>query len=310
MIPISPISPIFLVFLLPFLLSQIKLSAGTGGESPLFSGSKIEGASGATDGKFQSEILKCEVAYLIYLPPSYEKEKDRRWPVVYWYPGEDYRPRYFDTLASRLNQAAQNKLAPEMIVVQMIGLGAEAYLLPSAGKDKADLQDKGSAKAADASQRPAEAVLLKELIPHIDKTYRTLAQRDRRAIEGFFLGTFGAMRLGFGHPEVFGIISLAPGSDRDYKGEDTAVEGLAFAEKNKAYLRANLTAIRIVIGKNDSLRPVCEAIREKLKALGIPNGYDLQDSTPELYPRLIYESDARPYEFYFSAFQVPLMKRR
>ena len=40
------------------------------------------------------------------------------------------------------------------------------------------------------------------LIPHIDATYRTIADRKHRALEGFSMGSWGAAHLAFKHPEV------------------------------------------------------------------------------------------------------------
>ena len=39
--------------------------------------------------------------------------------------------------------------------------------------------------------KPVETVIIKELIPHIDRTYRTVARREGRAIEGSSMGGFG-----------------------------------------------------------------------------------------------------------------------
>jgi len=54
-----------------------------------------------------------------------------------------------------------------------------------------------------------EDVFIKELIPHIDKTYRTIARRGGRGIEGFSQGGRGTTRIMFKHPQLF--ISAAPG---------------------------------------------------------------------------------------------------
>ena len=44
---------------------------------------------------------------------------------------------------------------------------------------------------------------VKELIPHIDKTYRTIARREGRCIEGFSMGGRGSTRLVMKYPEMF-----------------------------------------------------------------------------------------------------------
>jgi len=48
-----------------------------------------------------------------------------------------------------------------------------------------------------------ETIFIKELIPHIDATYRTIAARHGRCIEGFSMGGRGATRLAMKYPELF-----------------------------------------------------------------------------------------------------------
>lgn len=49
--------------------------------------------------------------------------------------------------------------------------------------------------------------LLQELIPFVDAKYRTLADRDHRAVCGKSSGGYGAMVLGMRHPDVFGLVA-------------------------------------------------------------------------------------------------------
>jgi endo-1,4-beta-xylanase len=49
---------------------------------------------------------------------------------------------------------------------------------------------------------------MKDFIPHIDATYRTIASREGRSVDGFSMGGFGAAHLGFKYPELFGVISI------------------------------------------------------------------------------------------------------
>ena len=59
---------------------------------------------------------------------------------------------------------------------------------------------------------PLETVIVKDLIPHVDATYRTLASREFRAIEGFSMGGYGAAYIGFKYPDVFGVVSILAGA--------------------------------------------------------------------------------------------------
>lgn len=59
--------------------------------------------------------------------------------------------------------------------------------------------------------RPVETALVRDLIPHIDATYSTIAARNGRTIGGYSMGGAGAVRLGFAYPELFGaVVALSP----------------------------------------------------------------------------------------------------
>jgi endo-1,4-beta-xylanase len=59
---------------------------------------------------------------------------------------------------------------------------------------------------------PMETITIDELIPHIDSTYRTIATRSGRAIEGFSMGGYGAAYLGPKYHELFSSISVLSGA--------------------------------------------------------------------------------------------------
>ena len=51
-----------------------------------------------------------------------------------------------------------------------------------------------------------EDFMVQELVPYIDGNFRTLPDRDSRAITGIFMGGYGAIRLAMRHPDVFGSV--------------------------------------------------------------------------------------------------------
>ena len=56
-----------------------------------------------------------------------------------------------------------------------------------------------------------ETFVVNELVPWVDAEFRTLPQRQRRAVAGHSMGGQGAMRLGMRHPDVFGIVGNVMG---------------------------------------------------------------------------------------------------
>jgi Putative esterase len=143
---------------------------------------------------------------------------------------------------------------------------------------------------------PVESVLVKELIPHIDATYRTVAGRQGRAVDGFSMGGFGAAHLGFKYPEVFGVVSIqeppllgpelksplparawsklfpsAMGGDLDYFH---ANDPFVLAARNADALR-DRSVIRIIAHDEDEhwLVPRCEELHQVLLKLGIAHQF-------------------------------------
>jgi len=140
--------------------------------------------------------------------------------------------------------------------------------------------------------------MIKDLIPYIDRHYRTIADRAGRLIEGFSMGGYGAAHLGFKYPELFGTIvanSGAVGYGNDSPTDDTSNQDYPeeqpqyLAEKNADQLRGR-TRIRIAVGANDYLLPVNRDLHETLTRLKIEHEYevvpDVRHSWREFYQKL------------------------
>lgn len=160
--------------------------------SPASNSKMSQIAKGLQHGTFQSPSMKLDVGYHIYLPPSYGSDNEARFPVVYHLhggrPGGEFKSI---NLAGYVDKAIRDgKLCPTI------------YVFPNGGPMSwYNYPEKENALGED--------VFVKELIPHIDKTYRTIGSRKGRAIEGFSQGGRGATRILFKHPELW--CSAAPG---------------------------------------------------------------------------------------------------
>src|SRR5947208_5545063 len=116
---------------------------------------------------FFSKALNREVGYCIYLPPGYATETTRRYPVIYNLHGAGGNELHSFTDAKVLHDGIVAGRWPPMIMVLPNGGQATFY------KDSAD------------GKLPAETLIIREFIPYVDATYRTIAARGGRAIEGF-----------------------------------------------------------------------------------------------------------------------------
>jgi enterochelin esterase-like enzyme len=138
----------------------------------------------------------------VYLPPSYKTEKGRRYPVVYMLHGfTDDDAKWFGMVKhwinfpEVINKALADGKTREMIVV-----------MPNAFT-----RFKGSMYSSSVTIGDWETFITKELVGHIDSKYRTLAQRESRALAGHSMGGYGTMRLGMKYPDAFSsIYALSP----------------------------------------------------------------------------------------------------
>ncbi|MBI5774426.1 MAG: beta-galactosidase, partial [Verrucomicrobia bacterium] len=142
---------------------------------------------------FDSKTVGEKVSYLLYLPPGYEEAKERRYPVVYWLHGIGGSQQGVPGITARVTSAIEAGKTPPFIMVFVNGMIRSSYV------DSAD------------GKIPVETVTIKELIPHVDATYRTIATRAGRMIEGFSMGGGGAAKWGFKHPDLFGSSSIGDG---------------------------------------------------------------------------------------------------
>ena len=140
---------------------------------------------------FRSPSMGVEVGYCIYLPAQYAANKKKRFPVVYYLHGG--RPG---------SEIKSVKLVPWIHAAMKEGRVAPAlYVFVNGGPvSHYNMGKKG---------QMGEDVFIKELIPHVDATYRTIPGREGRGLEGFSQGGRGTARIMFRHPHLF--VSAAPG---------------------------------------------------------------------------------------------------
>jgi len=143
----------------------------------------------------------------VYLPPSYRESETTRYPVIYLLAG------FASSGMSFLNFSFGRPTLPEMLD-SMIRKGE----MPEAIVVMPECMTRygGSQYVDSAATGPYESYLTGELIPHIDRQFRTLAAARHRAIVGKSSGGFGALRLGMNHPELFAAVGCHSG-DMDFE---------------------------------------------------------------------------------------------
>ncbi|HEY0804669.1 MAG TPA: alpha/beta hydrolase-fold protein, partial [Pseudonocardiaceae bacterium] len=160
---------------------------------------------------FDSELLRDNVLgdpaqrpLWVYVPPGYDDEPDRRYPAVYaiqgytghlemWRNRTPFRQPFTET-ADRVFATGE---APPTVVVYVDAWtaygGSQFVDSPGTGRYHSYLCD--------------------EIVPWVDARYRTLADRDHRAIMGKSSGGFGAMITPMLRPDLFGALATHAGDN-------------------------------------------------------------------------------------------------
>jgi enterochelin esterase-like enzyme len=145
---------------------------------------------------------------LVYLPPNYDTQTKKRYPVLYLQHGggEDETGWIRQGRANFIldNLLAEGKCKP-MIVVMAYGYARRA------GQAPPDLTDKrfGSPEMLKAMQEMMLAFeddVTQALIPFMDKTYRTIPDRDHRAMAGLSMGGMQTFQITLNHLDLFSYI--------------------------------------------------------------------------------------------------------
>ncbi len=145
----------------------------------------------------RSQALEREWRYTIYLPPGYEDE-ERAYPTVYLlhgYGGEDTNwVRYGDAAMTADSLIAADAIPPMILVMPD---GMNSWWVDS---------DAGEGFGA------VETAFIEDLVPEVDRAYRTIPLRRARMIGGLSMGGYGAIHLALKHPELFGAAASLSGA--------------------------------------------------------------------------------------------------
>ncbi len=151
---------------------------------------KIHGT--ALEGNLEGDAVDREV--IVFLPPSYAKEKSRRYPVVYALHGYSIGAEQWskEIHVPQTIEGAFAQGAKEMIVV-----------LP----DSKTLHN-GSMYSSSVTTGDFERFIAHDVVSYIDAHYRTIPNRLGRGLVGHSMGGYGATRIGMKHADVFGSLYI------------------------------------------------------------------------------------------------------
>jgi len=136
-----------------------------------------------------SKILARAVPYCVLLPPSYDTEKTRRYPILYLLHGLGDNDQFL------IHSGGMNLVED---LWEQHALGELLIVTPAAGASFYINSHDG--------ERRYEDFFLKEFMPGVEKRYRAQPGRGSRGIAGISMGGYGALHIAFRHPQLFAAV--------------------------------------------------------------------------------------------------------
>lgn len=161
-------------------------------------------ASEIVHGTFASKTLNRDYAYNIYLPDGYQSS-GLSYPVLYLLHGNLGTENSWVGPGS-IQQTADELIAAKKIKPQLIVVPADPKFW-----------------WADGVEEKALTAFVRDLVPHIDQSWRSLGNREGRTIAGYSAGGFGAVNIALQYPEMFAAAApLSPAVYAPIPPEDSS----------------------------------------------------------------------------------------
>lgn len=239
----------------------------------------------------------------VYTPPGYDSDTAVRYPVLYLQHG-----------AGEDERGWPNQGRVGIIMDNLIAAGQARPMLVVMGNGYAQRPGEADAPPAPGTApdfrrmfSALDDVFIKDLIPTIDSTYRTIPDRDHRALAGLSMGGFQAYMIGLNHTDTFGSIGGFSGAGGGFGGPidiKTANNGI-MADPDAFNKRMRLLWLGVGTAEPQRMHDSVHGYHAALEQAGIKHVYYESPGTAhewltwrrdlhEFAPLLFQERDARP----------------
>lgn len=143
-----------------------------------------------------------EIKFNVLFPKDYKEDTESRYPVVYMLKGYGEAGKDWNSWISQIKTLEANDLQP------MIYIFPECY-------------NSYYCNSYDGKNLYMD-MIVNDLVAYVDRSFRTIADREHRAVMGYSMGGFGAMALALKHPETFSLsvpLSMSFRTDEQYMSE-------------------------------------------------------------------------------------------
>jgi predicted alpha/beta superfamily hydrolase len=216
----------------------------------------------------RSQFLPADHDLFVYLPPGYDADPTRRYPVLYLQDGQNV----FDEATAyngqewRVDETAQ-ALITEGAIEPLIVVG-----IANAGPHRIDEYTPTRDRTRPAGGRASRygQMLVEEIKPLIDREYRTLPDAANTGLGGSSLGGLASLYLGLVYSGMFWKLAiLSPSIWWDNEFIVRRVRALAFKPPLRIWLSAGM-------GEGEGMVNAARRLRDALTAKGWTPGDDLQ----------------------------------
>lgn len=225
--------------------------------------------------KLQSKALGVTKSFYVALPPGYSRLSNvqKRYPTLYLFRGHEHewvhrwqdKSRHGRTIIDVYRHLLAEGKVGEMILV-FPGISSEDNRVPGLLVNFKEPELVEGTPGVGTGR--FEDYFLQELIPYVDKKFRTISSREGRAVDGFSLGGFQAIKIAAQHPELFcsagsfdGTFLYATYKGKAVKTTDRVLRNPMFApafgqERDLEYVAANSPANLLWLNDRDALAGV------------------------------------------------------
>ncbi len=208
----------------------------------------------------------------VYLPAAYDGKK--KFPVLYLLHGSGGDENAWLELGKTArimdNLIARGEAVPMIVVMPNGNIGVQAA--PGETPDNLAFRPVMSNEIPSSYKNGTYEASFGEIVSFIDGRYKTVRNRQSRAVAGLSMGGFHSLYISLNHPDLFSWTGLfSAGLVPQFTSELDVYSGRE--AKLKAYQKKGCNLFWIAIGKEDFLYDVNTDFRAELDALGFPYEY-------------------------------------
>jgi len=198
---------------------------------------------------YHSKLLHQDIGFVIYLPASYFTSPENKFPLILNLHGAN--TRYFDYAGWSIGEftsSMKTGMLPQTIVVYPNGFSIKPDGKNEGGAYWMDYYD----PTGGTTPGKCETTIITELIPYLENTYRIGTKKENKAIVGFSMGGYGAVRFAM-LSQKFGSCTSIDGALRDIpniKNSGTKAASTFVAANNNDIATCEANCIHTIYAKN------------------------------------------------------------